>query len=404
MKTRITSEFIRAIPKADLHLHLDGSLRLSTLMELADIEGVKLPAPDEAGMKRLVFKESYSNLPEYLKGFKYSNSVLQNAENLQRVSRELVEDNIAEGVRYIEVRFAPQLHTNTQLSISDAVHAVSTGLKTAAGAFNTSSAVKKGKDIPFAFGIIVCAMRQFNRHMSPYFADFLRIMTHARKKEVFAAASLELARTAVVLIEKENLPIVGFDLAGEESGYPAVDHRAAYEYAHKCFIKKTIHAGEAYGPESIFQAITECHANRIGHGTFLFADDMIRDPSIKDRKRYVENLTNYIASQRICIEVCPTSNIQTIPSIKSIANHPLKKMLEHGLSTTICTDNRLVSNTTVCRELELAVTGLKLSGKEFRNLIVAGFKGSFFPGSYTNKRKYVRDAITRYEHLEKTML
>ncbi len=404
MKDKITPEFIRAIPKADLHLHLDGSLRLSTLMELAAIEGIKLPAPDEAGMKRLVFKENYSSLPEYLKGFKYSNSVLQSAENLLRVSRELVEDNIAEGVRYIEVRFAPQLHTNTQMSMSDAVHAVAKGLKTAAGTFNSCEAVKKGKDIPFAFGIIVCAMRQFNRHMSPYFADFLRIMTHARKKEVFAAASLELARTAVVLIEKENLPIVGFDLAGEESGYPAVDHRAAYEYAHKCFIKKTVHAGEAYGPESIFQAITECHANRIGHGTFLLADDMIKDPSIKDRKRYVENLTNYIASQRICIEVCPTSNIQTIPAIKSIAKHPLKKMLEYGLSTTICTDNRLVSNTTLCRELELAVTGLRLSGKEFRNLIVAGFKGSFFPGSYTNKRIYVRDAITRYEHLEKTML
>ncbi|MFH1619867.1 MAG: hypothetical protein ABIG11_08175, partial [bacterium] len=129
MKNKIPPEFIKAIPKADVHLHLDGSLCLSTLMELAEKSKVKLPAPDEAGMRRFVFKKSYSDLPDYLRGFQYTCAVLQNAENLERVSRELVEDNIAEGVRYIEVRFAPQQHTSGKLSMEDSIRAVAAGRK-----------------------------------------------------------------------------------------------------------------------------------------------------------------------------------------------------------------------------------------------------------------------------------
>jgi len=400
----ITSEFIKQIPKSDLHLHLDGSLRLKTLIELAKQEKVKLPSFSEAGMRRLVFKSRYKNLPEYLHGFQYTCGVLHRAENLERVARELAEDNIAEGVRYIEVRFAPQLHTSTELSTSDAIRAVVKGLESAALAHNRSKTVRSGEDLPFYFGVIVCAMRRFGRSMSPYFADLIRIMGHADRKEIFSAASLELARAAVELVREEGMPIVGFDLAGEEAGYPANDHWRAYQYAHENFIKKTVHAGEAYGPESIFQAITECHANRIGHGTWLFSENMIKDPRVKDKRKYVHNLANYIASERIGIEVCPTSNLQTMPAINSIGQHPVRRMIEEGLSVSICTDNRLISNTTVSRELELVAKEARLTRRQLRNLVVAGFKGSFFPGSHNAKRSFVRGVIERFALLERKLL
>jgi adenosine deaminase len=399
MKDRITPEFIRALPKSDLHLHLDGSLRLKTLIELAREAKVKLPSYSEAGMRKLVFKDTYKDLPEYLHGFMYTCAVLTDLDNLTRVAQELVEDNVAEGVRYIEVRFAPQLHVSASVGVRDVVRAVAAGLAAGAKAHNNSKAVKSGEDLPFHFGMILCAMRRFKKGMSPYYADMLRLMEHAPKDEVFAAASLELARAGVELAQ-EGLPVVGFDLAGEEAGFPPADHWAAYQYAHNHFIRKTVHAGEAYGPESIWQAITQCHANRVGHGTFLFAHELIQDPKIEDRKKYVEDLANYLASQRIGVEVCVTSNMQTIPSIKTIAQHPIRKMLDYGLSVSLCTDNRLMSNTTVSREMELVVAGAKVTRDELKRLVVAGFKGAFFHGSFAEKRRFVHAVSERYDALE----
>ena len=404
MASKITAEFIRQIPKTDLHLHLDGSLRIPTLIELARQEGVKLPSCEEAGLREQVFKDSYANLPEYLQGFAYTCAVMQKAENVERIAYELAMDNLAEGVRYIEVRYAPQLHCQKGFTMNQVMRAACDGLERAKKEHNRTPEVMSGEDIPFDYGVIACAMRSFNEHMSPYFAQILQVMSFAPRKEVFAAASLEMARAAVFMAHEEGLPIVGFDLAGEEAGYPAIGHREAYQYAHSHFLKKTVHAGEAYGPESIFQAITECHANRIGHGTFLFAADMIRDPSITDPEEYVRYLAEYIASQRISIEVCLTSNLQTTPSIRAVADHPLRKMIEHGLSVCLCTDNRLVSNTTVSRELQRAVDHIPMTRHQFRNLVVAGFKGSFYHGSYSAKRAYVRQVIRRYEALEQAML
>ncbi len=398
MKDRITPEFISAIPKSDLHLHLDGSLRLKTLIEMAREAKVKLPSYSEAGLRKLVFKETYKDLPDYLHGFMYTCAVLPDLENLARVAVELVEDNAAEGVRYIEVRFAPQLHVTAGTNVRDVVRAVAAGLAAGAKAHNNSKAVKAGEDVPFHFGMILCAMRRFKKGMSPYYADMLRLMEHAPKDEVYAAASLELARAGVELAS-EGLPVVGFDLAGEEAGYPPADHWAAYQYAHNHFVRKTVHAGEAYGPESIWQAITQCHANRIGHGTFLFAADMIQDPKIADRKKYVEDLANYLASQRIGIEVCVTSNLQTIPSLKSLDRHPIRQMIDHGLSVSICTDNRLVSNTTVSREVELVVKHAKVTRVELKRLIVAGFKGAFFHGTFEQKRAFVKSVSARYDYI-----
>jgi adenosine deaminase len=401
-RQRIPLEFIRAIPKSDLHLHLDGSLRLKTLIEVSREAKCKLPSYTESGLRKLVFKDTYKDLLEYLHGFMYTCAILQDLDNLARVAQELVEDNVAEGVRYIEVRFAPQLHVTPANSVRDVVRAVARGLSAGAKAHNNSKTVKSGEDIPFHYGMILCAMRRFKKGMSPYFADILRLMEHAPKEEVYGAASLELARAGVELKE-EGLHVVGFDLAGEEAGFPPAAHAAAYQYAHDHFIMKTVHAGEAYGPESIWQAITQCHANRIGHGTFLFAHEMIQDPKIEDRRKYVEDLANYMASQRIGVEVCVTSNLQTIPSLKSISQHPVRQMIDHGLSVSLCTDNRLVSNTTVSREIELVAEHAKLTRGELKRLVIAGFKGSFFPGSFSEKRKFVQAAGQRYDALESAL-
>ena len=401
MKAKITPEFIRAIPKSDLHLHLDGSLRIPTLIELAKEHKLELPSYTEEGLRKQVFKERYANLGEYLRGFAYTCGVMRDADSIRRIARELAEDNIAEGVRYIEVRFAPQLHLSKNLNLKDIFEAVGCGLADGAREHNSSEKVKNGCDLPFEFGIIVCAMRSINRHMSPYFGRLFQLLPGSSHRELCSLASLEMARGAVRLRDELGLPIVGFDLAGEEAGYPASYHKSAYHYAHSNFMRKTVHAGEAYGPESIFQAITECHTNRIGHGTFLFSTDMISDESITDREAFVTMLCEYIASQRITLEVCLTSNMQTTPILQSIGSHPLGKMIENNLSVSICTDNRLVSNTSVSRELELVAENFNPTPEQFRNLIVAGFKGSFFARGYKAKRAYVRRMMCLYERQEK---
>lgn len=403
MNKTIPTEFLRRIPKTDLHLHLDGSLRIPTLIELAKRHRVKLPSYTEDGLRRLVFKDKYAHLPEYLQGFAYTCAVMQTAESLERIAFELAEDNLAEGVRYIEVRYAPQLHINDRLNMEEVVAAVCRGLARAQKRHNLSKAVRAGADVPFHFGIIVCALRFILPVMSPYYRRLFEVMPYASSKQVCKAASMELARAAVDLAHNKGLPVVGFDLAGAEAGYPADDHTAAYQYVHNHFIRKTVHAGEAYGPESIFQAITKCYANRIGHGTWLFAHDMIQNPAIPDPMEYVHHLAEYVASQRITMEVCLTSNAQTLPRMRNLANHPLRQMLDHELSVSICTDNRLMSNTSVTHELRLAIDKLKMTPRELRNVVIAGFKGSFFPGTYSEKRDFVRQVIDRYETLAREL-
>jgi adenosine deaminase len=220
-------------------------------------------------------------------------------------------------------------------------------------------------------------------------------------KDVYPLASLELARAAVKARDERGLPVVGFDLAGEEAGYPAGVHHEAYAFCHRNFLKKTVHAGEAYGPESIFQAVTELYADRIGHGTYLLDPDSLTDPSITDPEAYIEQLGQYVADRRITLEICLTSNLQTNPHMSDLHHHTIKKLHEHRLSTTICTDNRTVSNTTVTRELELAVDVLQLDRSHLRSIIIYGFKRSFFPGTYLSKRSYVRQVIDYYNTIEK---
>lgn len=399
MKT--SREFIERIPKTDLHLHLDGSLRLPTLVALARENKIKLPAYDEAGLRRLVFKSAYADLPEYLKGFAYTTAVLQTPAALERVGFELAQDNQAEGVRYIEVRFAPQLHQNGLMSCIDVMAALDRGLARAKEEFNSRAEVRGGDEPPFEYGIIACAMRMFAPGFSEYYDNLLSVHAHSDRKWVFSLASMELVRAAVEARDRLGLPIVGFDLAGAEAGYPAGDHAQAYALAHKNFLKKTVHAGEAYGPESIFQAITDLHADRLGHAVYLFDDHMIKSPDIKDKKAYVANLVQFIADRRITIEVCLTSNLQTIPAIRNLSQHSFRHMRKAKLSATFCTDNRTVSQTTVSDELLKAVQAFHITPKELKNFVIYGFKRSFFPGTYIKKREYVHRIIDYYEKIEK---
>jgi adenosine deaminase len=395
--SEIGAAFVAELPKTDLHVHLDGSLRLGTLIELARECSLALPSSTEGGLREIVFKERYAGLGEYLRGFQYTVAVLQTADALERVAAELAEDNQAEGVRYLEVRFAPQLHVHPGLDAVQAIAAVDRGLRRARDAWNRRGAVASGEEPPFEYGIICCAMRMFTGSFSQYYATLFAAHPYARAKELYSMASVELARAAVTARDAYGLQVVGFDLAGEEAGYPAEDHRQAYDYAHRHFLKKTVHAGEAYGPESIFQAITDLHADRIGHGTYLLEPDAIRDDGIEDREHYVERLGNYIADRRITLEVCLTSNLQTNPQLRRLEEHTFSRLRAQRLSTTICTDNRLVSNTTVTNELLLACRHLGLDRHDLKSIIIYGFKRSFFPGSYQRKRQYVRQVIDYYD-------
>jgi adenosine deaminase len=398
---KINREFIEKIPKTDLHLHLDGSIRISTLIQLANENDIALPAYTEQALKQKVFKSKYDSLRSYLEGFKYIGAVLQNESSLERVAYELADDNIKEGVRYIEVRFAPQLHQHKHMGIINVLKAVNRGLWRAQKLFNSSEKVKSGEEIPFQYGIIVTAMRMFDYGYSEYFDALLEVHRHSERKWIFSLASQELVKASVEARDRFAIPVVGFDLAGMEKGYPAVDHKLAYALAHKNFLKKTVHAGEAFGPESIFQAITELNADRIGHGVHLFNADMIQDEEIEDKQAYVQNLTQYIGDRRITLEVCLTSNMQTNPAITRLKDHSFNKMREAGLSVTLCTDNRTVSNTTVTEEILKAVETFDIGAKELKNIIAYGFKRSFFPGTYQAKRVYVRQVLDAFERIEK---
>lgn len=396
----ISEVFLQALPKTDLHVHLDGSVRLNTLIDLAREYAVDLPSYTEGGLRELVFKDRYANLSEYLRGFVYTVAVLQSEVALERAAYELAEDNQKEGVRYLEVRFAPQLHVHQHMNTQMVLKAVNRGLKRARDQFNARVEVRSGEEPPFEYGLICCAMRMFRAGFSEYYTRLIEAHRHAPPKEVYAMASKELARAVVAARDLDDLPVVGFDLAGEESGYPAGDHIDAFKVCEKNFLKKTVHAGEAYGPESIYQAITDLGADRIGHGTYLLRADAISDPSIQDRDAYIEQLGEYIADRRITLEVCLTSNLQTNPEMADLTNHSFRKMRAVRLSTTLCTDNRTVSNTTVTRELQLAVEQLGLTRRDLKSILIYGFKRSFFPGSYLRKRSYVRDIIDYYEKVE----
>jgi adenosine deaminase len=392
-----SEQLLRRLPKTDLHVHLDGSLRIETLIDLARERGVELPSTEPQGLRELVFKEQYRDLTEYLQGFAYTCAVLTDAEALERAAFELAQDCLEEGVRYVEVRFAPQLHVRPGFDVAAVIAAVDRGLERVRREHAQSDAVRMRGEPPFNYGIITCALRLFRPGFSPYYRGMFEVLDRFPATEVFSIGSLALARSVVEARERLGLPVVGFDLAGAEAGHPASDHVEAYQFAHRHFLKKTVHAGEAYGPESIFQAITKLHADRIGHGTHIYSANLVQTE--EDAERYVRQLVEFVSDRRITLEVCITSNLQTMPELKRAEDHPFGRMVRDKLSVTLCTDNRLVSNTSVTQELALACAAFDLGPRQLRNVIIYGFKRSFFPGSYRDKRAYVRQVIDYYDRV-----
>src|SRR3989338_919980 len=391
--------FLTAIPKADLHVHLGGSLRLSTLIQLAKDQGVKLPSFTEEGLRELVFKNEYKNLPEYLLGFRYTEAVMRNPESLEQVAYELAYDCFEENVCYVEVRFAPQRYLSSAFPIDAIFTSVNKGLARATSEINQQTLIREGRVPAFHYGIIGCAMRKIRPEFSEYYEMLTKFHPTMPEGECHALAARELVRSLIKARDEQGIPAVGFDLAGEEKGYPAEDFKNAFDLAHRHFLMKTVHAGEAFGPPSIFQAITDCHTDRIGHGTHLFDTSRVDLPTEGERQRYVHALAEYIAERRITTEVCLTSNLQTIPELADLSRHPFLLIVEERLSCTLCTDNRLISHTTMTDEIEKAVNTFNLSAHRLRNVIICGFKRSFYHGTYREKRKYVRHIIDRFDEL-----
>jgi len=314
------------MPKTDLHVHLDGSVRINTLIDLARKQNVELPAKDPKKLKSILIPGARCrNLEDYLKPFDIILSVLQDDEALSKVAYELAEDSARENVWYLEVRYSPVLHTRRGMKLTTIIDAVLSGLQAAERKYKIKT------------GVIVCGMR-----------------------DISPATSIILADLAVAY---KNRGVVGFDLAGMEENYPAKHHREAFYRILNNNINCTAHAGEAYGPESIHQALHYCGAHRIGHGTRLREDS---------------DLLNYVNDHRIPLEICLTSNVQT-RAVTSLAQHPLKFYYDFGLRVTINTDNRLISGTTVTRELTLAAKYAQLNMADLKTIIVAGFKSAFLP-------------------------
>lgn len=401
---KYTDEFIKAIPKSDLHLHLDGSLRLTSLIEMAKVTNTELPSQTIEGLKDLVFKDKYQDLGEYLHCFAYTCDVLRDLENLERAAYELALDNQAEGVNYIEVRFAPQLLTDTSkgIDIDRVLIAVNKGLKRAQVEYNQQALVKSGTKPTFEYGIISCALRMFGpKGFSPYYSNIFSVMAEFEPMKVITLAAMDMVKACVRIRDTLDIPIVGIDLAGQESGYPAGKFKEVYKYAHQHFMSKTIHAGEAYGAESVFEAITECFADRIGHGYSLFIPEMIKDEKICDPELYINRLSSFIADKRIAIEVCLTSNLQTNPSIQTVKNHKFNDMLDKRIALTLCTDNRLVSNTTVSDEYRLALDNFDISFNRLKDIVADGFKKSFFGRDYVAKRSYAKQCMKYFNQVAK---
>jgi adenosine deaminase len=322
----LTLEFLQKLPKTDLHCHLDGSLRLKSILEMAEQQKVRLPASDEDRLFKLLYPgEECTSLEDYLKAFDITLAVLQTEESLFRAAYELAEDCMKENVRYLEVRYSPMLHTRRGLKLTAIVEAVLAGLRQAK------------RDFGIRYGVILCGIRSISAESS--------------------------VRMAELCVAYKNRGVVGFDLAGAEYNYPAKDHKDAFQLILNNNVNCTAHAGEAYGPESIAQAIHYCGAHRIGHGT---------------RLRENGDLLNYINDHRIPLEICPSSNVQT-RACQDFASHPLPFYFSYGLRVTINTDNRLITDTTVSKELLLCHQHYGFDLEDIKELIVSGWKSAFLP-------------------------
>jgi len=321
----LTREVIARLPKAELHVHFDGSLRPETMLELARAARVTLPASDPESLGRFMLVSDARNLEDYLARFDITVALLQTPEAIERVAYEMVEDAARDNLRYLEVRYDPHLSTHGGLSMDEVVQAERRGFD------------RGERDFGIRTGIINCTLR----HYDP-------------------ARSIEIARHSV---RCKPLGVVGFDLAGGEAGRPPGRHGEAFDIALAGNLGITVHAGEAAGAESVAEAVRRCHAVRIGHGTRLGEDP---------------ELMAYIRDRQILIETNITSNLQT-RVVRDASAHPVRRYFDAGLAVTLCTDSWLMSGVHLTDEYWLAHGSLGFSREEIDRMILNAFAGAFLP-------------------------
>lgn len=315
---------LRRWPKVELHVHLDGCLRPVTMLELAQGQGVHLPAETPEGLAEALSTRNAHSLEEYLQTYQYTLAVMQTADALERIAYEFVLDAAAEAIRYVEVRYSPLLH-RPALSLTQAIEAPLRGIERATAETGTR------------VGLIVCAIRT----LPP-------------------AASLELARAAA---DYRGGGVVAFDLAGAEAGHPARDHAAAFRHAAAHGLACTCHAGEAEGADSIHEALHVCGAGRIGHGTRLGEDP---------------RLLAEVVERGIPLEMCLTSNVHT-HAVASVGAHPFRRYLEQGVRVSLNTDGRLMDGITLTDEYHLAHTALGVTADQLKQALLNACDATFLP-------------------------
>jgi adenosine deaminase len=330
-----TEEMIRRAPKVLLHDHLDGGLRPATVVELAKEFGYnKLPTTDVEELSTWFNRGAKRNdLVLYLETFAHTVGVMQHREALERVAAECAQDLAADGVVYAEVRFAPELHIEQGLTIAEVLDAVLAGFE------------KGSQGTDLTIYTICSAMRT-------------------------AALSRDIAELAV---RNRDRGVVGFDIAGAEAGYPPSRHLDAFQYVMRENFHSTIHAGEAFGLPSIWEALQYCGAARLGHGVRI-VDDITGPPGEEQLGR----LASYVRDRRVCLELCPTSNVNT-GVCDSIAEHPIGMLRRLRFRVTVNTDNRLMSNTSMSKEMSKLRDAFGWDLTDFEWLTINGMKSAFAP-------------------------
>lgn len=346
----ITEEMIRKIPKVELHDHLDGGLRPETIIELAEDQGVdNLPSKDPEKLTEWFHRgASRKSLSLYLEGFAVTVSVMQTREALKRVALEAMEDLAGQNVVYAEIRFAPIQHLSKGLNLEAVVEAVLSGLQEGSTRFGLS------------YGLILCAMRHQD-----------------------SAVSLEIAELAVAFKERG---VVGFDIAGDEFGHPPKRHLEAFQYIRNKNFNITIHAGEAFGPESIWQAVQICGTHRVGHGTRLIENMAVTGTKIKR----LGSLAQFLKDKRIPFEMCLSSNLQTGAS-GNLEDHPFNVLYKNSFRVLLCTDNRLMSDTNLSKEMSLASEYFGLTLRDLEKLTINAMKSAFI--HYNDRIRIIYDVL-----------
>lgn len=341
MPAPLTPDTIRSAPKVLLHDHLDGGLRPTTLIELAEKTGYDgLPSTDPVELGRWFTEAAASgSLERYLETFSHTVGVMQDVESISRVASDCAYDLAVDGVVYAEVRFAPELHVEKGLSLEQVVEAVLAGFATGAAAAAAEGHV-----------IRIRALLTAMRH---------------------AARSSEIADLAV---RYRDQGVAGFDIAGAEAGFPPTRHLDAFEYLRRENFHFTIHAGEAFGLPSIWEAVQLCGANRLGHGVRI-VEDITTD---EDGRHRLGDLAAYVRNERIPLELCPSSNLQT-GIADTIAEHPIGLLKDLGFRITVNCDNRLMSDTTMSREFAKLVDAFAWDIHDVEWATINAMKSAFLP-------------------------